>query len=79
MDHGKTPPAPFSDADTACAIGAAQFSSFRCSLGDVFRQACVCGIIAVGMTIVVFIAGVDPLVGHFTVLRTVTYATLLTQ
>lgn len=49
------------------------------NMTDVLRQVSVTGIVAVGMTLVIFIAGIDLSVGSIMALGTVTCAMLLTQ
>lgn len=49
------------------------------NLTDVLRQVSVTGIVAVGMTIVIFVAGIDLSVGSLMALGTVVCAMLLTQ
>lgn len=49
------------------------------NLTDVLRQVSVTGIVAVGMTLVIFIAGIDLSVGSIMALGTVVCAMLLTQ
>ncbi|MCV6591632.1 MAG: hypothetical protein OIF48_01670, partial [Silicimonas sp.] len=49
------------------------------NLTDILRQVSVTGIVAVGMTLVIFIAGIDLSVGSIMALGTVICAMLLTQ